>query len=205
MSDLLKHCFWTLCKIKLLISNMGIRFQEVMFPHFYPRHNYQSFTTTCTLPKWIKLVTKSLSLPSVKEYTLHQTWTTLPLEPKTNFVQGSLTTQVSWKCLFISWAFFLFLIDAMFSCAKIRSITSHWCSTTKGKGIITSSWIWLLEATSPFEILSPNKSLCLKFSGGCNFIGSLDMKAQTKTSNKKQRKWTLATHFARCTLLIQPK
>jgi hypothetical protein len=34
---------------------MGIRFQEVMFPHLYPRHSYQSFMKTCMFPKWIKL------------------------------------------------------------------------------------------------------------------------------------------------------
>jgi hypothetical protein len=61
------------------------------------------------------------------------------------------------------------------------------------------------KAQSPFRFLSPNKYLYLKFLRGCNFIDSLDMKAQARMSNEKQNKWTPTTHFVMCTLLIQPK
>jgi hypothetical protein len=39
---------------------MGIRFQEIMFPHFYPPHSYQSFTMTYMLLKWIKFNNQKL-------------------------------------------------------------------------------------------------------------------------------------------------
>ncbi len=97
MNDLLQHCFKTFGKIQLLIifsknnvfiSTPSIATKTLRWP-------------TC-FHKQSNLGTNNLSLPSIQVHTLHWTWATLPLKPKTHFAQNSFIAHLCWKCLFNS-------------------------------------------------------------------------------------------------------
>ncbi len=79
---------------------------------------------------------------------------------------------------------------------ETKSTSSQWGSkagsTTKGIEKNISSWFakWLPKAPSPFEIMSPNKYLYLKFLQGYNFNGNLDMKVKGQARNRNIRQCT---------------
>ncbi len=54
MNDLLQHYFRTFGKIQLLIGNMNVIFQEIMFSFLHRWHRYQSLVMTCMIPQIIQ-------------------------------------------------------------------------------------------------------------------------------------------------------